>query len=154
MIRIELTGPEILLGANVGVLRRYHAIMKGRREYFVEPDRTWSNEITGAHAELSFAKHKNVFWSGTVGCIDLPDVGPYEIRSKPELGRGMWIRPGDPDDAVFVSIAVVLPYCWLTGWMLGREAKRECWQRESKDRSQAYLVPEGKLEPIESLPRT
>src|SRR5262245_8999872 len=145
---VELTGSEFLLGCNVGVLRRYSALMRGRRENFDE-GMTWTGEINGAIGELSAAKHLDVFWSGTVGQIDRADVGRYQVRSKQKAKDWHLVRPKDKDEDVFIGVLVEGLRCTLTGWVYGWEAKQERFWRQEYG---AFFVPDDELRPIESLP--
>src|SRR5690242_4437176 len=109
-------------------MRRINAVRNKREEPYGErPQAYWTHDINGALAEAALAKYLDHFWSGTVGRIDLPDVGPLQVRSKNEVGERLVILPTDDDGQVFVSVLVGVPRCLLCGWMRAADAKREEW---------------------------
>lgn len=149
---IELTWPEVLLAANGGVMRRVTALRKGLSgRYGATDEGAWDHDVNGALAELAVAKWAGVFWSGTIGRIDLPDVGTWQVRSKVRPEHRLVVRPDDADDAVFISVLVRAPQCVLCGWLYGDQAKQAQWI-VSKDRPPMYFVPESELTPMERLP--
>ena len=126
--QVTLTWPEVVLATNAGTMRRISALKSGRVD--LQPDAcppSWDRDINGALAELAVAKWAGVFWSGTIGRIDLPDVGRLEVRSKVKDGDRLVIRPDDKDESIYVSVLVQAPMCWLCGWLRAREARRPEW---------------------------
>jgi hypothetical protein len=136
-------------------MRRVNAVRNARQEpYGVRPSASWDHDINGAIAEVALAKHQNIFWAGTVGRIDLPDVGPLQVRSKVEPDHRLVVLPTDHNDRVFVSVFVGLPKCGLCGWMLGGDAKRTEWLQPDPNKPDRYFVPNERLEPIDTLQAT
>lgn len=155
--RTELAWPEIWMATTAGLMRRIHGIQKGRCDKFGDsPVIGWGNDINGAIAEFGAAKILGVFWSGTVGRIDLPDVGHYQVRCKIKAHNHLILRPEDSDGEVFISAWLDLPHfaVELHGWLYGREAKREEWWREPPAVPYGgFFAPCEALRPIEELPR-
>ena len=154
MSEVMLTWPEVLLAANAGVMRRINAVRNGRQEpYGQRPQSFWTHDINGAVAEVALAKHLDLFWSGTVGRVDLPDVGPLQVRSKNDPKERLVILPTDGDGQIFVSVLVGLPKCTLCGWMRAGEAKRPEWLLPDDAGKKRYFVPNSHLEPMNGLVR-
>lgn len=152
MTEVRLTWPEIILAASIGTMRRINAVRKSREEPFGErPKASWNDDINGALAEMALAKHQNIFWSGTVGRVDLPDVGPLQVRSKTEPDHRLVVTARDKDEDIFVSILVDLPMCRLCGWMRGRDAKRAEWIVPDPNKPIRHFVPNRLLEPMDTL---
>lgn len=153
MITVELTWPEILLATNAGVMRRVNAVRNRRQEpYGSRPEAAWNDDINGAIAELALAKHLNVFWAGTVGRIDLPDVGRLQVRSKTQDGDRLVVIASDDDTSIFVSVLVGLPVCRIDGWMMAKEAKRKEWLLPREGLPDRYFVPNSSLRSPRELP--
>lgn len=151
-IPVELSWPELLLAVNAGVMRRLNAVRNGRKEeYGRHPAASWNEDINGCIAELALAKYLGIFWSGTVGRLDLPDVGTLQVRSKTEVGHRLVIRRSDKDAEPFVSVLVGIPVCHLCGWLFAKDAKRETWLLPDPDKPDRFFVPNGELQPIEAL---
>lgn len=152
MVEIELTWPELWFALSAGLMRRLNGVRNGRAEpYGARPKAAWDADINGAIAELALAKHFNLFWSGTVGRVDLPDVGLLQVRSKIEMQHRLVVRREDGDDEVFVSVLVDVPVCTLCGWMRGHDAKREEWLLPDPDKPDRFFVPNAKLLPMAEL---
>ena len=148
-IIVALSWPEVLLAANAGIMRRVSALRRGRADLYPDASRPmWDRDINGALAEVAVAKWMGVFWSGTVGRVDLPDVGNLQVRSKTQDGDRLVVRPDDDDADIFVSVLVQPPQYRLCGWLYGREAKREEWVVSHG----CYFVRDEFLHPMASLP--
>jgi hypothetical protein len=147
-----LTWPELLLGCYVGVMRRVNALRRARQEPYGErPQASWNDDINGALAELAVAKHFNVFWSGTVGRVDLPDVGPLQVRSKNQADHRLVILKTDADDKLFISVFVATPECRLCGWFRAGDAKQAEWLLPDPPKPDRYFVPNSELHSIDTL---
>jgi hypothetical protein len=152
MIPIELSWAELWLAINAGVLRRLNGVRNHREEpYGARPAAAWNDDINGCIAELALAKYLDIFWSGTVGRLDLPDVGRLQVRSKTEEGHRLVVLRSDKDAQVFVSVLVGIPVCHLCGWMLARDAKRAEWLLPAADKPDRFFVPNGCLEQMQQL---
>jgi hypothetical protein len=149
---VSLTWPEILQAASVGVMRRVNAVRNRREEPYGErPKASWTDDINGAIAELAVAKHFNVFWSGTVGRVDLPDVGRLQVRSKLQDDHRLVVRANDGDDEPVISVLVDLPICRICGWMIAKDAKRHEWLLSDPSKPDRYFVPNAELRAISDL---
>jgi hypothetical protein len=152
---VVLDWPEIILGANAGVMRRVNAVRNRREEPYGErPTASWNHDINGALAEIALAKKRDIFWCGAVGRIALPDVGPLQVRSKTALVERLVVLESDDGSRAFVSVFVDLPICRLCGWMLGKDAKRDEWivrDPLNPTAPRRFFVPNDKLEPMEAL---
>jgi hypothetical protein len=152
MIPIELTWPELWLAINAGVLRRLNGVRHRRTEpYGARPTAAWNDDINGCIAELALAKYLGLFWSGTVGRLDLPDVGILQVRSKTQRDHRLVILKSDDDAKPFVSVLVEIPVCHLCGWMLARDAKQPAWLLPDPSMPDRFFVPNTELEPMEKL---
>ncbi|MGY3130081.1 hypothetical protein ACVWZM_000763 [Bradyrhizobium sp. USDA 4501] len=152
MIPVELSWSEVWFAINAGVMRRLNAVRNGRKElYQVHAAASWNEDINGCIAELALAKYLGVFWSGTVGRIDLPDVGRLEVRSKIETQHRLVVRKSDDDAKLCVSVLVGIPTCQLCGWMLAQDAKRSEWLLADPGKPDRFFVPNAELHPVETL---
>lgn len=118
-------------------------------------------DLTGAIGEIALAKHFGVFWSGTVGQLNLPDVGDVQVRATTNANGNLFIakavkpngKPGDnPNHRFYFAVVRRAGYVDLHGWILGREAQvPEFWKDPSDPscrprlRSPSYVVPRGRL---------
>jgi hypothetical protein len=152
VIPIELTWPELWLAINAGVLRRLNGVRNRRAEpYGVRPTAAWNDDINGSIGELALAKYLGIFWSGTVGRLDLPDVGRLQVRSKTQADHRLVVLNSDDDAHLFVSVLVGIPVCNLCGWMSARDAKDPAWLLPDESKPDRFFVPNTALLPMEML---
>lgn len=152
MIPVELTWAELWLAINAGVLRRLNGVRYRREEpYGARPTAAWNDDINGCIAELALAKYLGIFWSGTVGRLDLPDVGTLQVRSKVEVQHRLVVLRSDDDDKPFVSVLVTVPVCHLCGWMFAKDAKKDGWLLPDPPKPDRFFVPNDALQPIHTL---
>jgi hypothetical protein len=152
LVSIELTWPELYLAINAGVLRRLNGVKYRRAEpYGARPTAAWNDDINGCISELALAKYLGIFWSGTVGRLDLPDVGRLQVRSKTETSHRLVVLKTDEDDKPFVSVLVGVPVCHLCGWMFAKDAKNPQWLLPEIGKPDRFFVPNEKLEPMQTL---
>jgi hypothetical protein len=151
-IPVELSWPELWLAINAGVLRRLNGVRNRREEpYGARPTAAWNDDINGSIAELALAKYLGIFWSGTVGRLDLPDVGTLQVRSKTVTDHRLVVLKSDDDDKPFVSVLVGIPVCHLYGWMFARDAKKPEWLLPDPPKPDRFFVPNDALEPMQKL---
>ena len=122
MITVTLTPNEVHLAASHGLLRRYEKL-QGKRSDRIQKERSnWDNEIEGACAELAWAKHLGVYWTG-VSNLKAKDGADMEVRWTKHEGGGLIIYPHDDDQSVFVLAKGHAPEFRFVGWLRGAEGK-------------------------------
>lgn len=122
MITVTLTPNEVHLAASHGLLRRYEKL-QGKRGDRIQKERSnWDNEIEGACAELAWAKHLGVYWTG-VSNLKAKDGADMEVRWTKHDGGGLIIYPHDDDQSVFVLAKGYAPEFRFVGWLRGAEGK-------------------------------
>jgi hypothetical protein len=107
--------------------------------------------VLGAIAEQMLARHRNVFWSGTVGTVhasaDVDDC--YQVRAT-DLAYGKLItHPDDHDCQPYILARVLLPDVHLVGWLWGHEAKSKRFWREDVPYPAYFAWP---VRDMETLP--
>lgn len=123
MIVVNLTPNEVHLAASHGLLRRYEKL-QGKRGDRIQKERSnWDNEIEGACAELAWAKHLGVYWSG-VSDLKAKDGADMEVRWTKHEEGGLIIYPHDDDRSVFVLAKGFAPEFRFVGWLRGGDGKR------------------------------
>src|SRR5262249_2331674 len=128
-IEITLTWAEILLAANVGVMRNVQSLKLGRRRMdslatqFGGQDYAWSANIEGAAGEMAVAKHLGMFWSGAVGDITANDVGPYQVKTNTSRKwDDLILREWNDRRKIYIGVLSFVPKFVITGWIVGTEA--------------------------------
>lgn len=162
-VRVVLTPAECRLAEAVARARREFARRNGfvqGAEFTGTDDQALRNDVVGTKGEMAVAKHYGVFWTGTIGEIDQPDVKRLEVRST-LLDEGcLLVKPKNPDDRAFVLVVLSCAAdqreewceCSIVGWIWGGEAKRDRWLRDPNGRPPAYFVPQVCLAPLVMLP--
>lgn len=150
-MRITLSSEDLTWASSVGAARHISAIRRGLKDkHGLMADTAWQVHIEGACGELAAAKALGVPWSATVDTFkrgdDVPGGWQIRTRSRPEYE--LIVRPGDPDDALFLLVLGVAPHYVVKGWITGREAKRPEWSRAHGNRPPAYFVPHDQLTPL------
>lgn len=151
-MEITLTTYEMMMAANVGVMRQVQNVKKDRRDAHGAPfDSGWQLHIEGAMGECAVAKALGLYWNGNIGRLDMPDVGPLQVRTRSRDHYDLIVHKDDPDDAVFIHVTGRNGTYTIGGYITGAEAKRpEYWQDPAGGRP-AFFVPQDKLIPIGEL---
>ena len=128
---------ELHLAASVGIGRRCKAMRANLRDKFTgRPLPTpWEKDIVGAQGELSAASYFGLYWAGTVGRIDTPDLPTGleiktrlhtpGIKEKIKLDLVLPIGTTLPDEARIVLVYGRGIDFDLVGWTTARHAKEK-----------------------------
>jgi hypothetical protein len=151
MIVLRPTESELHLGMHVGVLRAIFALRAELEGKYGCEDTGCAAHINGAIGEMMLAKHRNLFWTGTVGTVRASaDVGGYLQVRATELRHGKLIaHPPDKDYQPFVLARILLPEVHLVGWLWGGEAKQKKFWRDDVARPAFFAWP---VRDMETLP--
>lgn len=150
---VQLTLSEILIGSFVGVMRHVQD-MKRKYEDAHGGDgnlKDWQVDCEGALGEMALAKHLGFYWSGNIGNVKAPDVGPYEVRTAGEHWHHLLLHPTDKDDRPYVLVTGKDGRYRLQGWILGRDGKQQRWWKEKVNGRPCFFVPQSALQPIDTL---
>ncbi len=125
-VEIKLTMYEIMMAANVGVMRQVESLKHNMQQrHGADSETDWQKHIESALTECAMAKYTNVFWCKRAR--SKPDVGEDEVRAsqrpnschlrKPALPKHPLTRPKWPWQqclryaALDVRLGIVV---WLT----------------------------------------
>lgn len=136
---------EIFQAAMSGVMKRIESMRSGKNDNRgwdkVHQHCVWTREIEGAAAEVAYAKFRGQYWGGTVNTFKQADVGKKaQVRGCPFGGKNLIVRPGDPDEDVFILVVGRCPVFTIEGWIKGADAKRDEWVRFRNSSSPAYVI--------------
>ena len=158
MTRVVLTTEELYLGANAGIIRTIKAIRANRNDNITGEPPThehdvWRTNIEGALGELAYCKWRGIYWTA-LGRLGNDDAGDEEIRTSWHPTGRLILYPKSEDGKRFVLIVGELGVYRITGWMMGRDGKREQYWSEVKKGSgrMAFMIPQAQLRPLEELP--
>ena len=153
-VTVELTWPEMMIGLQIGGMRRVSSLLKGRENAHGFEGDGWAVDIEGALAELACAKALNVYGGLTVGTFKQdPDIaGGYEVRAASKDRASLIIRTGDDPQRPFILVVGIAPRLRIVGWITGHEARRDEWWRAPNDRPAAWFVPQINLRSLSELP--
>lgn len=149
-IEVELSWAEITHASHVGLMRQVMCSMRKARDR--QPQSappSWDRDIVGAIAEYVAAKFLGLFWRAFG--IGGTDVGPYQVRSKSEVGHRLCIKPQDRDDEAFILVQVLhrdKTRPRICGWYNCGDAKRPEWRSDDG----FWYVPNDQLRPMAELP--
>lgn len=152
-VRVVLTSHEMLHAGLVGLTRQIDNLWERRTDrYGAQPRDGWRMHIEGALGEMALAKHMDCYWSGRLGELKAPDVGPLQVRTRVrQENAGLILHPDDRDDQLFVLVISWAPVFMLIGWTLAADGKQERYWKDIPDNRSAFFVPHSALQPIESL---
>lgn len=153
-IRVLLAWSEILIAAQVGIMRNVQALKEEWDKTKGDPRENWTNNIEGACGEQATAKHFGMYWDGRLGDPSADDVGPYQVRTNASRRLDdMILRPWDKDDKPYISVLSFTPWFIICGWLMCRDGKKEKWLRVgTPGRPPCYFVPRSELHPLSTLP--
>jgi hypothetical protein len=153
---VELEAYEAAHAARVAVDRHTQSVARGSADAF-GCDKDWlaglRRHMVGALGEVAYSKAANRYWNGSVGTYKHGgDVGPVQVRTRTKPEYELLVRPGDPDDALFVLVRTIEggPKARLevVGSITGAEAKRVGRLATYGGRQAAYFVADSFLTPI------
>lgn len=129
---VGLAYVEMQFALLVGGYRRISSLMNpNRHDRFKRYERAeaWNVDINGSLAEFGASKWFKVYWDGAQpNQINLPDVGPLEVRAKCKDNERLVITRGDLEkkgpESIFISVYVQIPGLHLCGWLRAREAPK------------------------------
>jgi len=152
---VTLTPGEMLMGANVGVMRNLNAIVKGYEDkHGFEEEEQWEVNIVAAQAEVAVAKYLNLYWSGATSFA--ADVGGLvEVRSVAAEYKRLLVYKTSADEKPFVSVWRIDKKKMdfdLRGWMYGKDAKVDKYWCDPKGSGRFnFFVETRDLHPMNRL---
>ena len=150
-IKVSLTEDEVYQAATVGVRRRTQCIFYGgTKPHFKAEMGEWHHNIEPCCAELAVAKYLNKYWTGggMMFSSAKEDVGDKEVRySAHDNGHLLiYAPPADNPDSKFIFVTGETPVFFIRGWIVGREAEKRGFWKESK--RPCWWVPQSNLRKI------
>jgi hypothetical protein len=153
-IKETLSLDEMRFSATVGVARQLYALEHNLPNRFgLKGHKAFWYHIFGAFGEQVVAKRLGIYWDGHVGQLDIPDVGPYDVRASHT--KYMILHKGnkDPEERVFIRVVGLAPHFDICGWLWGHEGKvDEYWADKYRNGRPAFFVPEEHCHPMSELP--
>lgn len=151
-ITVTLAWSEVMQAALVAQMRRVQNMAAGRNARFgAERGDGWGYDIEGACGEMAVAKHFGLYWSGAVGNLRAPDVGPLQVRTRAKPYHDLILHPSDANDDAFVLVTGLAPTFRLIGWTVGHDGKRDEYWADPAGGRPAFFVPQAALKPIAAL---
>jgi hypothetical protein len=144
---VLLTGAEMITAGTVGIRRRVQNIINGRGPTHGSKHSAdagaLDNDIVGCMAEFAVAKYFNLYWSGTIGELEAPDVGGLiEVRMVRERIHRLRLHPEDKQQFPYVLALAELPRIWLLGYCWWKDgAIAANWSDPSGCDRPAFFVP-------------
>jgi hypothetical protein len=154
---VKLNWAEIAMCAGVGVRRKVESLRTSLSPlHKFDAHGGFEIDIQGACGEYAVAKALGLAWNGSVGSFKLPDVGPYQVRTKVSTNyQGLALRTNDKDDEITILVEGRVPNFELKGWICNANGKQKRFEKVIQSgRPPAFLVPPAELHSIESLPPT
>lgn len=108
----------------------------------------------GAWGEAFVGQTYGLEWShtGEVWRRHEADIGPLDVRSTEVRPANLLIRPGDPDERIFVAVHVpkeprIEDELQISGWDYAGLCKVEAylWHANNRNRPPVYILPWGAL---------
>ena len=152
--RIQLTGSEMLLAGQAGVLRSIQHRVKNTKQRHGAQNGPygWGMDLIGALGEAAVGKWSGRWWSGMGMGIAAGDVGPLEVRCVDSPDRRLILHADDKDESPYILVVAQPPEFILKGWMLGREGKDErFWSDPTGKNRHAFFVPDEELHNMQQL---
>lgn len=157
MTEVTLSWAEMLVAANVGVMRNVQCMKQGRgqgQRHTISGLDPWGVNIEGAAGEMAVAKYLGTFWSGALGDFDAKDVGRYQVKTNTSRKWDhLIIRDWNPRDGIYIGVLSFMPRYVITGWISGEDGMKQEFFRDGLPGVPAYFVPRAALRPLSELPR-
>jgi hypothetical protein len=148
-VRVTLGGADYELARQLGSARTAEAQDAKRPGRAGCPPNNLEQDIDGAAAEIAFARAIGVAPSLASGPSPEADVAGFHVRSTARPIGKLIVRPGDPEDNVYVLVVGSGREWRVIGCAVGREAMRpEFWYEENR-RPGCYMLPQDRLRPLQ-----
>jgi hypothetical protein len=148
-VTITLTWAEMMLAHAVAGHRIIMNLRGGASAKFGAPLGVEGDalHVLSCRAEMATAKYFNRFWSGAVGDYSAADIGKdIEVRStSPGDRRSLILHKQDHDERAYILVIAEGRAMTLTGWIRGRDGKRDQWWSDPIGGRPAYFVPQTAL---------
>ena len=145
---IKLRYPEILLGAQAGVMRKISGLKNKRPQaYGLDQENHWQIDIEGALGEMALAKYLNLYWQGKGKVRDFDVGGKMEVKTVKSTKLSLILHKDYPDDYVYWLMIGIYGSYEVAGWIYGRDGKQEKYYKDPKGGRPAYFVPTKALNP-------
>lgn len=145
-MKVELTMPEIMQAAQVGVMRRMQRLRSGiPLPHGLKEGSEWQLMIEGALSECALAKFLGIYWEGC-GEINGVDVGEVDVRSTRYDSGKLIIHKSDASDRKYYLLTGKEGKYIVRGWIWGYEAKQDKYYKSMVEgRPPEYFVPQEDL---------
>lgn len=149
-MKVTLSPPEMIVAAQVGVMRRVKAITVNRKPRYGFDQEPWGSDIESCGAEMAVAKVVGSYWSPDM--VPGPgDVGDIEVRSSPKPDARLILHEQDSDEALFVLVTGCLPEFEIVGAIVGAEGKKQSYWTDPGTGRPAFFVPQEALRPLSAF---
>jgi hypothetical protein len=144
-MKIKLSNSQMMMAANVGVIRHLQFIKRNARPmYGLDVPTDWKLQIEGAMSEYALAKYLNVHWEG-VGFPDADDVGNEDVRVTTHESGCLILHDRDKDDKKYWLLIGQNGEYEIKGYIFGRDGKQKKYWKEKVPGRPCYFVPQTDL---------
>jgi hypothetical protein len=147
-IHVTLSDEDYELARQLGSARTSEAQQANRPGRAGCRPNNLQQDINGAAAEVAFARVVGAAPSLTAGPSQDPDVAGFHVRSTPYPNGKLIVRPGDPEDNVYVLLVGSGKTWRVIGSAVGREAIHPEYWYEENSRPGCYMLPQDKIPPL------
>lgn len=134
-MNVRLTGPEMMVAAQGGVMRHIERIRAGAEEDPI----SWGLQIEWAASEIAVAKATGLFWEPTSR-----EPGSVRIRSSQNHEDDLYVQAEEEnDDVLFVWVTGRLPNFTIHGAIPASATRETNWQERN-----GYRIPKSALSPL------
>jgi len=144
---VELTWPQWLMCAEVGLWRYVSSRQKGMEHKYGYDGHSPIDDIEAAAAEYAASLAMNTSWQAGVNTFKGADNGNFtQVRATRLENGSLIVREDDPDEHRYVLVIVESEKRFnVVGWLFGSDAKQDHWKKAPNGRPPAYFVPQGEL---------
>lgn len=151
-MKVTLSWADMLLGAQVGVMRRLkNKLQRRRNDAYGMKGLGWNEDIHGALGELAMSKMLGVSWDNMIAgdANKRPDVGGYEVKAICERDYRLIVRDNDHDDKLVALVYGHGNTFEAIGWIRCGDAKRVASVESHQGREPQYYVDQKHLNPFD-----
>jgi hypothetical protein len=147
---VKLTPEETYRACQVGLKRHIKSMAQHHRPKVKQTCFDFAPNLLGALGEFAFSKATGIPWDASEGTFKtIPDVGPFEIRTRSSHGWELYIRDDDPGDRIYFLLTTENLFEYrLHGSMLCSDVKSHGeWLKDHGNYGRpAFFVPTNKLD--------
>jgi hypothetical protein len=144
---------DLSVAGVIGTMRHATATVKGWPDKAGFKGEGYDIHTLGVLGEMTVCAVMGWYYNPTINTFKAPDVGVnIDVKTRPRHDWDLIVRPGDPEDRVYVLVTGRKLDFQVRGWVYGHEvAALGWWGAKDGERAPCWWIGQDRLRPLETL---